>query len=68
MMFEAEKKMHITEKQYTSDRKILQIYYTAFSVMPMVAQLIKIFPTILWKKTFYCKFIRMALEALTKHE
>ena len=34
----------------------------------MVAQLIKIFPTILWKIQIVTKFNRLTLEALTKHE
>jgi len=55
------------EKQYTTDHKT-SIQYTVFPVMPMVAQLIRIFPTILWKIQFITEFIRMALEALTKHE
>ena len=36
--------------------------------MPMVAKLIKIFPTIFWKVRFITKFMRMSLKALLKHE
>jgi hypothetical protein len=42
-------KIHITEKQNTTDHKTIHIYYTEFPEMPMVAQLIKIFPTIYGK-------------------
>jgi len=68
MLCQAEKKMHITEKQYTTDHKTKHIQYTAFPAMPMVAQLIKIFHTIFWKVRFITKFIRMSLKALLKHE
>jgi len=68
MQCEAEKKMHITEKQYTTDHKTKHIQYIVFPAMPMVAQLIKIFHTILWKVQFITKFIRMSLKALLKHE
>jgi len=67
MMCEAEKNAH-HQKQYTTDHKNIHIYYTVLPVMPMVAHLIKIFPTILWKIQFVTTFIRMALEVLTKHE
>jgi len=60
--------MHITEKQYTTDHKTVHIQYTVFPVMPMVAQLIELFPTILWKLRFITKFTRMPLKALTKQE
>jgi hypothetical protein len=36
--------------------------------MPTVAQLIKIFPTILWKLWFNKEFIRMTFNALPKQE
>ena len=68
MLYEAGKKIHIIQKQYTTDHKTEHIQYTVFPVMPIVAQLIKIFPTILWKVRFITKFIRMSLKALTKHE
>jgi len=35
-------------KQYTTDHKTKHTQYTVFPEMPMVAQLIKIFPWILW--------------------
>ena len=60
--------MHITEKQYTTVHKTKHIQYTVFPAMPMVAQLIKIFHTILWKVRFITKFIQMSLKALLKHE
>ena len=62
------KKMHITEKQYTTDHKTTHIQYTVLPVMPMVAQIIKIFSTVIWKIEFITTFIRMALKALTMHE
>ena len=46
------KKMHITEKLYTTDHKTKHIQHTAFPEMPMVAQLIKIFPRISWNLRF----------------
>ena len=36
--------------------------------MPVVAQVIKIFPIILWKVRFIKKFMRMSLKALPEHE
>ena len=44
--------MHTTEKQYTKDHKIKHIQYTVHPEMPMVAQLIKIFPRILQNLQF----------------
>ena len=68
MLYEAGKKIHIIQKQYTTDHKTEHIHYTVFPVMPIVAQLIKIFPTILWKVRFITKFIRMSLKAAPKYE
>jgi 3-hydroxymyristoyl/3-hydroxydecanoyl-(acyl carrier protein) dehydratase len=68
MLCEAGWGKHITEKQYTTDHKTIHIHYTVFPVMPIVVQLIKIFPTILWKVWFITKFMRMSLKALPKHE
>jgi hypothetical protein len=59
--------MHITEKQYTTDHKTKHIQYTVIPVMPMVAQLIKIFPRILWNLWFITQFTRMSFNALLKH-
>jgi hypothetical protein len=36
--------MHITENQYSTDHKTNHIQYRVFPEMPVVAQLIKIFP------------------------
>jgi len=45
-------------KQYTTDHNTKHTQYTAFPVMPTVAQLIKIFPTILCNLQFITQFIR----------
>jgi hypothetical protein len=61
------------KRKYTSvkNSKILIIKLitsTVFPVMPIVAQLIKTFPTILQKVQFITKFMIMSLKALLKHE
>jgi hypothetical protein len=44
MLCEAVGGKHITEKQYTTDHNTKHVYYTIFPVLPMVAQLVTIFP------------------------
>jgi len=51
--------MHITEKKYTTDHKTKHIKYTVFPEMPMVAQLIKILPRILWNLWLFKEFMIM---------
>jgi hypothetical protein len=58
--------MHITEKQYTTDYKTKHIYYTVFPDMPIVAQLTKIFPRILWNLQYITESIRMSFNALVQ--
>ena len=67
MMCEADKIMHFTEKQYTTDHKTKHTQYTALPEMSMVAQLIKIFPRILWNLQFNPQFMRMSFNTLPKH-
>ena len=67
MLCEAEIKRHITEKQYTNNHKIKHIQYTVYTVMPMVAQLIKIFPTILQNLQFITVHGK-SFNGLLKHE
>ena len=55
-------------KQYTTDHKTKHTQYTAFPVMPTVAQLITIFPTILCNLQFITQFIRTSFNALLKHK
>jgi len=62
------KQMHITENQYTTDHETKHILYAVYPVIPVVVQLINIFPRILWKLRYITAFIRMTFNALSKHE
>ena len=60
--------MHTTEKKYIKDHKIKHIQYTVYPEISMVAQLIKIFPRILWKLQIILEFMGMPFNVLSKNK
>jgi len=54
--------MHITEKQHTTDHKTINIQYTIFPEIPMLAPLINIFTIILWNFTRILWNLRFIME------
>jgi len=50
------------------DHETKHILYAVFPVIPLIVQLINIFPRILWKLQHITEFIRMSFNALSKHE
>jgi hypothetical protein len=52
---EPKNKMHITEKQYTTDHKTNHIQYTVFPVMPEVALIYQDIPHNFTDSTIYYK-------------